>query len=327
MTRTEGVGSIVRPENAEFTVDVLEKTDLSPDIVSLTIRRSDGEVFPTWEPGAHIDLILPNGQERQYSLCGPVDEHKTWRIAVLREPDSRGGSTYVHDFLHVGHRVHVRGPRNHFALADSPRYVFAAGGIGVTPLIPMAQSAADSGADWCLIYCARSREAMAFLPELQERFGDRIVVNADDEVGLFDFAEYFAAPRADTLVYACGPTPFLDAVEKGTAGWPLNSLRVEHFSPLAVDHTTNVEFEVELAQSGRVLRVPPDCSLLDVLRGEDIPILSSCAEGTCGTCETAVISGDIDHRDAVLTPEEQATGEIMMVCVSRCSSGRLVLDL
>lgn len=307
--------------------EVAERELLTPDVVSLTLRSPDGEELPAWEPGAHIDVILPHGLTRQYSLCGEVEDRRTWRIGVLRDADSRGGSSYVHDSLMPGDTVGVAGPRNHFQLAPSPRYVFVAGGIGVTPLIPMAAAAQRGGAEWTFIYCARSRGAMGYLPELQRRFGDHLVVNADDESGLFDLAGFFAEVQPDTKVYACGPTPFLDATAAATENWPAGSVRFERFTPLEFDGAADVGFEVELARSARVLPVPADRSILSVLREEGVPILSSCTEGTCGTCEVSVLGGTIDHRDSVLSPEEQESGEMMMVCVSRCPGGRLILDL
>lgn len=327
MTSMEPALNTEALEDSIITVDVMEKADLSADIVSLTLRPSGGGELPEWEPGAHVDLLLANGQARQYSLCGDPRDRTSWRIAVLRDPASRGGSAYVHDSLHKGHRLQIRGPRNHFPLVAAPRYVFVAGGIGVTPLIPMAQAAADAGADWTLIYCARSRAAMGFLSELEDRFGDHLVVNADDESGLFDLPGYFSDVQADTSVYACGPAPFLDATEAATAAWPTGAVRFERFTGLDIDEDSNVPFEVELSRSGRVLEVAKDRSVLETVKEAGVMILSSCTEGTCGTCETAVISGEIDHRDTVLSDEERESGEMMMVCVSRSCGGRLVLDL
>jgi ferredoxin-NADP reductase len=258
-----------------------------------------------------------------------VADRTTYRIGILRDPHSRGGSTYVHETLQVGDVLEVRGPRNHFALEPSTSYVFAAGGIGVTPLIPMASEAAASGADFTILYCGRSRASMGFLDELNELFGDHLVVNADDESGLFDLAGYLREPRPGTMVYACGPAPFLDATIAAASAWPSGTVQVERFEPIEVDESSNVEFEVELASSGAVLTVPEDRSILQVLTDHDVRVLSSCTEGTCGTCEVGVLAGgdNIDHRDAVLSPEEWESGEMMMVCVSRCRRGRLLLDL
>ena len=315
-------------EEPTIEVEVTEKDWLSSAIVSLTLRAPSGEELPAWSPGAHIDLVLPVGITRQYSLCGPVEDRTSYRVGVLRDPHSRGGSRYIHDSVEPGDRLIVRGPRNHFEFEPDRRYVFAAGGIGVTPLIPMAVEAQRIGADFEFVYCARSRDAMGFLGELREMFGDKLTVNADDESGVFDLAGFFSQPTADTRVFACGPAPFLDATVRATSSWPSGTVRFERFEPLEVDESSNVAFQVELARSGRTLDVPADRSLLSVLTDTGARVLSSCTEGTCGTCEVAVLGGDpIDHRDAVLSESEQTSGEMMMVCVSRCRGGRLILDL
>lgn len=322
---TNDVATLGEPR---FEARVTEKLQASPDVVVLTLQSPGDGDLSSWTPGAHVDIALPNGLVRQYSLCGSPEDLSTYRVGILRDPGSRGGSTYIHDELSVGDTVLLRGPRNHFELVPSSRYVFIAGGIGVTPLIPMATAALHAGHVIEFIYCARSRAAMPFLSELEERFGDRLRVHADDESGLFDLEGLFRQPRPDTLVYVCGPTPFLDATIRATNDWPSGAVHFERFSALELDEDSNVPFDVELARDGRVLSVPADHSLLAVLNDNGIRVLSSCAEGTCGTCEVAVLGGDrIVHRDAVLSPEEQASGEMMMVCVSRCAGGRLLLDL
>jgi len=311
-----------------LTVRVAEKRRISRDTVALVLSSLDGAGLPSWTPGAHIDLVLPNGRTPQYSLCSSPRHDATWRVAVLRQPEGAGGSMYVHDELDVGDELLVRGPRNHFELAPSPRYAFVAGGIGVTPLVPMVEEAERSGANWTLVYCARSREALPFLVELQERYGNRVHANADDEVGLFDLATHFREIAPQTLVYACGPKPFLDATLSATAHWPADTVHFERFTPSEELSKPNEPFEVELALSGQVLQVPEDRSVLEVLREQGVPVLSSCSEGTCGTCEVTVLGGVVDHRDTVLDADERESGEMMMVCVSRAAAGeRLVLDL
>jgi len=306
---------------------VTEKYFLSEDVVSVTLASPDGAELPEWAPGSHIDLVLPGGITRQYSLCGSVDDRSVYRIGVLRDPMSRGGSSFVHDDLTVGSNYAVSAPRNHFDLVPAKRYLFLAGGIGVTPLIPMAVEAQRAGAEFTFVYCARSRAAMAFLPELEDKFNDQLVANADDECGLFDLTGQLSEPQDDTLVYACGPGPFLNATTSAASAWPQGSVHFERFEPIEFDASTNVPFEVELAHSGRVLDVPADRSVLSVLTEAGVRVLSSCTEGTCGTCEVGVLDGAVIHRDAVLSPEEQESGEMMMVCVSRCAGGRLTLDL
>ncbi|MEV6738222.1 PDR/VanB family oxidoreductase [Streptomyces sp. NPDC051104] len=292
-------------------------------VLALTLRHPLGEELPAWEPGAHVDVLLGPGLERQYSLCGDPADRQAWRIAVLREADGRGGSAHVHEQVREGDKVRVRGPRNHFPLHPSPRYRFIAGGIGITPILPMLAAAEAAGAEWTLLYGGRTRRSMAFTAEL-ERYGDRVTVAPQDETGLLDLASVLDDVPDGTLVYCCGPGPLLDAVE---GRCPAGTLRVERFQPKEQPAGDDGEFEVVLAQSGRTLTVPPHVSVLDTVRDAGVEVLFSCTEGTCGTCETDVLEGTPDHRDSVLTEEERESGETMMICVSRCRSGRLVLDL
>lgn len=306
---------------------VVERRDLAAEgVLALTLRHPLGEELPAWEPGAHIDVVLGPDLERQYSLCGdPADRH-SWRVAVLREPDGRGGSAHVHGQLEAGGKVRVRGPRNHFALQPSPRYRFVAGGIGITPILPMLAEAEASGAEWTLLYGGRTRNSMAFVEELSP-YGDKVRIAPQDEAGLLDLAAELGTPQPGTLVYCCGPGPLLDAVEERCAQWPKGSLHVERFQPKVQETGADTEFEVVLERSGRTLTVPADVSVLDTVRSAGVEVLFSCAEGTCGTCETDVLEGTPDHRDSVLTDEERETGETMLICVSRCRGKRLVLDL
>lgn len=322
--RAEPVTSTINEHDRHLVVRT--KKMLTDEIVLLTLGSVDGSSLPTWTPGSHIDLILPNGLIRQYSLCGDTLDTDSWQVAVLRDHHSRGGSQFIHDQLGEGDRLWVTGPRNHFALVDADSYLFLAGGIGVTPLVPMAAAAERAGVEWSMIYCARNRDAMAFLPSLRDRFGERIIAHADDESGLFDLAAHFRNRDDEVHVYVCGPTPFLEAALAATAHRAEGSVHFERFAALEPT-TENVAFEVELAATGTILNVPADKSVLEVLKENGVPVLSSCTEGTCGTCEVAVIDGTIDHRDTVLSSEEQDSGEMMMVCVSRCRSGKLILDL
>jgi ferredoxin-NADP reductase len=303
---------------------VVERRESAADgVLALILRHPLGEQLPAWEPGAHIDVVLGPGLERQYSLCGDPADRTAWRIAVLREPDGRGGSAHVHEQLGQGDKVRVRGPRNHFALHPAPRYRFIAGGIGITPILPMLAEAEAKGAQWTLLYGGRTRDSIAFTDELS-RYGDRVTVAPQDETGLLDLASVLDDVPEGTLVYCCGPGPLLDAVE---ARCPAGVLHLERFTPKAQETGENTEFEVELAQSGRTVTVPVDVSVLDAVRAAGVEVLFSCTEGTCGTCETEVLEGEPDHRDSVLTAEEQEAGETMMICVSRCRGKRLVLDL
>ncbi|MFC5952100.1 PDR/VanB family oxidoreductase [Pseudonocardia lutea] len=308
---------------------VLEKKEtLADGVVQLTLRDPAGADLPAWEPGAHVDLVLSGDLTRQYSLCGDPAERSVLQVAVLREPAGRGGSAHVHDVLAEGDSVRVRGPRNHFALVQAPRYLFLAGGIGITPILPMIAAAEAAGADWRLVYGGRTLASMAFRDRLEERYPDRVEVRPQDETGLLDLAALLGEPAADTAVYCCGPEPLLAAVEERCAAWPAGSLHLERFAPKAgADDGPREAFEVELAQTGTTLTVPADRSILEVVEDAGVGILSSCREGTCGTCETGVLEGVPDHRDSVLTPDEQAANDAMMICVSRSCSARLVLDL
>jgi ferredoxin-NADP reductase len=296
-------------------------------VVVLDLRDPAGAELPAWEPGAHVDLRLPGGLTRQYSLCGDPADRSVWRIGVLREPESRGGSRHVHEELHEGEEVDVRGPRNHFPLVPAPRYVFIAGGIGITPILPMIAAADAAGARWELHYGGRSRRSMAFLESLEQVSG-HLTLHPQDEVGLIDLDALLRAPQPDTLVYCCGPEPLLVAVEQRCADWPPGTLHLERFAPKDVgEPVLTGAFEVELSLSGRTLTVPPDRSILSVVEEAGVQVLSSCQEGTCGTCETAVLAGEVDHRDSLLTPDEQAANDTMFICVSRAACPKLVLEL
>ncbi|MEU0410760.1 PDR/VanB family oxidoreductase [Streptomyces griseorubiginosus] len=306
---------------AELVVDRREPA--ADGVLALTLRHPLGEQLPAWEPGAHIDVVLGPGLERQYSLCGDPADRTGWRIAVLREPAGRGGSAHVHEQLGQGDKVRVRGPRNHFALRPAPRYRFVAGGIGITPILPMLAAAEAEGAEWTLLYGGRTRQSMAFTEELS-RYGDRVTLAPQDETGLLDLPSVLDGVPEGTLVYCCGPGALLDAVE---ARCPAGLLHVERFAPKEQPAGENTQFEVELAQTGTTVTVAPDVSVLDAVRASGVEVLFSCTEGTCGTCETDVLEGTPDHRDSVLTDEEREAGETMMICVSRCRGKRLVLDL
>ncbi|SDN35229.1 Ferredoxin-NADP reductase [Streptomyces sp. cf386] len=303
---------------------VVDRREFAADgVLALILRHPLGEQLPGWEPGAHIDVVLGPELERQYSLCGDPADRTQWRIAVLREPDGRGGSAHVHEQLGQGDKVRVRGPRNHFRLEPAPRYRFIAGGIGITPILPMLAAAEAAGAEWTLLYGGRTRRSMAFTEELG-RHGGRVTVAPQDESGLLDLASALDDVPDGTLVYCCGPGPLLDAVEERC---PSGVLHIERFQAKEQPVGEDGEFEVELARSGLTLTVTPGVSLLDTVRAAGVEVLYSCTEGTCGTCETDVLDGTPDHRDSVLTPEEQESGETMMICVSRCRGQRLVLDL
>jgi ferredoxin-NADP reductase len=314
---------------SEFEADVRVETkrQIAEGVVELRLREVGDHPLPPWAPGAHIDLLLDGAPTRQYSLCGETADHHVWRVGVLRDPNGRGGSQYVHDQLRQGDTVRVRGPRNNFPLVSSPRYLFIAGGIGITPILPMIAAADAAGADWRLVYGGRQRASMAFLDALAAH-GERVSVRPQDETGLLDLDTLLGSPQPDTLVYCCGPEPLLAAVEERCASWPPRSLHVERFAakPLT-EPVLSGAFEVELAQSELTLTVPPDRSVLSVVEEAGVGVLYSCSEGTCGTCEVPVLDGEPDHRDSVLNDDERQANDCMMICVSRSRTPRLVLDL
>jgi ferredoxin-NADP reductase len=310
----------------EFTVVVSGTSEVADGVLSITLTPADGDQLPSWTPGAHIDVLLPIGLERQYSLCGDTADAASWRIAVLREPGGRGGSAYIHDRLRVGHRLRVRGPRDNFPMVAAARYLFIAGGVGITPILPMICAARRRGATWTLVYGGRTRGSMAFLPEL-ETYGPRMVCCPQDEFGLLDLDAILAEPDTFTQVYCCGPESLIAAVEERCGDWPPGALHVERFAPRAVTAAPARSFEVVLARSGLTLQVPADQSVLDVVLDAGIEVLSSCEEGTCGTCETRVLGGEPEHLDSILTSDQQRENASMMICVSRCKGERLLLDL
>ena len=323
MTTTQ---TIVREHEADLVVQDAET--VADGVVVLTLADPNGAELPPWTPGAHIDFVLTGDLVRQYSLCSSPSKPNVWRVGVLRDPNSRGGSEKVHIALTAGSMVRVRGPRNHFPLVASGRYLFVAGGIGITPMLPMIAEANAAGSDWRLLYGGRERASMAFLDELGQ-YGGRVTIVPQDEEGMLDLESILGRPQPDTLVYCCGPEGLLRAVEKFCEKWPSGTLHIERFTAKPQEPTAEVDssFELVLQRSGLTVQVPPDKSVLTVIREAGVSVLASCLEGICGTCETEVIDGDVDHRDSVLNEEERASNEYMMVCVSRCRSPRLTLDL
>ncbi|MTD55487.1 2Fe-2S iron-sulfur cluster binding domain-containing protein [Amycolatopsis sp. RM579] len=303
------------------------------DIISLDLVRPDDGVLPAWEPGAHLVLVLPSGTARQYSLCGARADRHVYRVAVQLEHEGRGGSLEVHRDLRVGQQVQVREPRNNFAVPDAPGYLFLAGGIGITPLLPMIERAVTSGRGARLVYGARSADRMAFGRELSRLLpAPARCFLPEDEHGRVNCAEAVADLPDGWLVCGCGPGGMLAALTAACAERGISDrLYLESFAgdamPLAVgDHKADQPVEVELRRSGRTVIVPAGTTVLEGIR-EFCSVLSSCTEGYCGTCEVNVLDGVPDHRDSVLTDDERATNRTMMVCVSRANSSRLVLDI
>jgi ferredoxin-NADP reductase len=309
------------------TLRVTAKQQVAEDVLSLELAAPHGGRLRDWTPGAHIDLTLPNGMTRQYSLCGDRWDPFHYRVGVLREQAGRGGSAYVHDELQVGDRVGVGGPRNNFPLVPSQQYLFVAGGIGITPLLAMVAQAELLGADWRLLYGGRRRASMAFLDELGA-YRERVHVVPQDEFGLLDLPGFLGDPRSGVRVYACGPAPLLAAMERACADWPAHTLRTERFVAAELGSPVRrTPFEVELARTGTTVTVAPQTSVLDAVASAGVEVLSSCRQGICGTCETTVLAGEPDHRDALLDDRERQANDCMFICVSRARSDRLVLDL
>lgn len=306
---------------------VAEVRPEAADVVSVRLAGVDGAPLPLWSPGEHLDLVLPSGRVRQYSLCGDPADRGTYRIAVRRLPDGGGGSVEVHT-LTTGDRVTVHGPRQAFPLLSAPRYLFLAGGIGITPILPMVRAAAAAGLDWRLVYLGRDRGSMPFLDELAV-YGDRVLVRTDDEhdgppAGA-ELLGYASGPGS--VGYCCGPPPMLGGVraamrELGPGG-AVDVLHAERFAPPPV--LGGRELTVELARSGGSLVVPSDRSVLEVVRERLPDVAYSCRQGFCGTCKVRVLAGGVEHRDHALGPRERA--DTMTICVSRATGDRLVLDL
>ncbi|NUU26213.1 MAG: oxidoreductase [Streptomycetaceae bacterium] len=315
----------------ETPLVVARRDEVASGVVQLTLTQppeAAGRPLPAWTPGAHIDLVLPNGLTRQYSLCGDPDDSSAWQIAVLREPNGRGGSAYVHDKLTAGTPITTRGPRNNFALEKAASYLFVAGGIGITPILPMLRAAHAAGADWQLLYGGRTRASMAFRDELTALGTDngRVRICPEDETGLLDING--ALETEARHVYCCGPEGLLAAVEHHCTARPDVSLHVERFKPREdFADAQSTAFEVHLRQSARTIVVPPETSILEAVEAAGVMVLSSCREGTCGTCETDVLEGTPEHRDSLLTEQDRAANETMLICVSRSRGPRLVLDL
>jgi ferredoxin-NADP reductase len=299
-------------------------------VVSIGLGASDGSPLPDWAPGAHIDLHLPSGLVRSYSLHGDPRDRGLYHIAVLNVENGRGGSAEVHRIAAPGVELPASVPLNSFDMKSASHYLFIAGGIGVTPLLPMALAASRAGEPWTFVYGGRTRTSMAFLDRLSALPGGHLEVVPQDELGLPDLARSFAAAPAGAAAYCCGPDGMLTAAtDVGASIRPDVAVHIERFAapadPAAGDRDR--PFEVELARSGLTIQVPVGVSVLDAVRARIPGVMSNCEQGICSSCETAVLAGTPDHRDSVLTPKEKAVNRYMMICVSRSLTPRLVLDL
>jgi ferredoxin-NADP reductase len=319
---------ITESAHLDLELVVAAVTQESTGVVSLTLADPNGTPLPEWHPGAHIDLVLSEDLVRQYSLCG-VPGDPTWRVGVLREPNSRGGSVHVHERVAPGDRIEVRGPRNNFPLVEAPSYLFIAGGIGVTPMLAMLRSVHAAGTPWRFIYGGRTREGMAFVDEVLGH-GDGVVLWPEDTHGFLPLQEEIQALTHDAVVYCCGPEPLIAAVEKVCADLGRPAPLVERFAPKQQDDVAEGSerpFTVVVNSTGARYEVPVGTTILEVFENNGVYADSSCQEGVCGTCEQRIISGTVDHRDSLLSEKERAANEFMMICVSRATSAELVLDM
>jgi ferredoxin-NADP reductase len=313
--------SRVRPVPRTQSAVVTKRELVAPDVVALTLSDPGGRLLPSWTPGAHIDIALPSGRRRQYSLCGPPGRRTDYRIAVRRIADGGGGSIEMHAAFDAGDTLAFEGPRNAFYLGTAEHdALFVIGGIGVTPMLPMIQVAQQRRTDWRAIYAGRSREYMPFLDEVMSVAPDRVTVWADDEHGgVAGVDDLLAGAGPTTAVYVCGPAGMLDAVRvaRNEHAAPLH---YERFSPPPV--VDGAPFELELARSRRLLNVPANRSALDVMLDHDPTTPYSCQQGYCGTCKVKVLAGQVDHRGRTVVADDE-----MLVCMSRAKGERLVLDV
>jgi ferredoxin-NADP reductase len=329
MHGTIGAGAAVSAQES-LTVQVTDVRAEARDVMTLELRAGGGGELPPFEPGAHLDLHLPNGLVRQYSLTNDWRERDRYVIGVGRAADSRGGSEFVHTSIRAGMQLNISAPRNNFALdPQAGSYLFIAGGIGITPIMAMIRWCVANRKEWRLIYAARSRQRTAFYEELCALGGDRIHFHFDDERGqVLDASQAISEWSEGQRIYCCGPDPLMNAVKSLTEHLPSGAVRFEWFTaPVADQDLPSDSFEVELARSNTKLVVPAGKSILEVLEENGFDIPFSCREGLCGTCVTNVCSGEPDHRDYVLSDEERESGKLMTVCCSRSKSPVLVLDL
>ena len=319
-------------------VRVAAKTVEALDIVTLELVAVDGKPLPAFSAGSHVDVLLPDGKggagiTRQYSLCNDPSEAHRYQIAVLRDPATRGGSQAVHDRVNVGDVLQISAPKNHFSLAhDAKKHLLLAGGIGVTPILCMAERLAQTGGNFEMHYATRTPERTAFQARIAaSNFAQRVQFHFDsgDAAQKLDLQALLTKPEQGTHLYVCGPKGFMDAV-LGSAraqGWPESQLHYEFFGAAVAVSDSDAGFEVKLASSGRIIQIAKDKTVTKALAEAGVEILMSCEQGVCGTCLTRVLEGTPDHKDQYLTPEEQAANDQFLPCCSRSKTPMLVLDL
>lgn len=316
-------------------VRVARKHQEAQDIASFELERVDGEALPPFSAGSHIDVHLPasaGGLVRQYSLCNPPHEQHRYRIAVLRDAQSRGGSAGMHDQVHEGDEITISTPRNHFALHPAGRTLLVAGGIGVTPLLCMAQRLAATQASFALHYCTRSRERTAFAQEIAASplaAHTHFHYDDGDASQKLDLLPLLMEAGDDARLYVCGPSGFIDHVVQTAKNlaFPEDRIHLEYFGAAPTAKAGDGSFEVRIASSGLTCTVPAGVTVVEALREKGVDIMTACEQGVCGTCITRVLEGEVDHRDMYLTEEERACNDQFTPCCSRARSAVLVLDL
>lgn len=316
----------------DFEVEVVAREDEAEGICSFTLVAVGNSVLPPYTAGSHIDVETKPGTVRQYSLCGDPRQAMAWRIGVLREENSRGGSQAMHDNVQVGSRLRVSPPKNHFELVDAPHSVLVAGGIGITPILAMAKELSSRGASFEVHYCGRTEAKMAFRDEIAfSNYGSRSKIYTNDAPKDAQFDATVVAGNAPSTshLYVCGPAGFMDYVlgAAASAGWSAERLHREHFSGVAVDTSNDGAFEVQLVKTGISISIPAGKSVLEMLLQAGVDVNFSCENGVCGTCLTRVVEGIPDHRDTYLTVDERAANDQFTPCCSRSKTPVLAIDL
>ena len=313
------------PQMIEMRVQ--KRRSLTPNIAEFTLVPVDeAKELSPFTAGAHITVETPSGAMRRYSIVNDGAFPESYVIAVKREPNSRGGSSSMHDDAQEGAVLKIGEPENSFPLHNAPNYLLIAGGIGVTPIYAMAQHLKSEGKPFRVIYCSRTAEETAYLEEMRAAFGANIIFHHDegDLEKVYDFWDHFEEPGAGH-VYCCGPQPLMEEIKALSGHWPEGRVHFEDFKPVEVVRADDQPFNVTLADSGKTIEVPSDRSILEALREAGVKTVSSCESGTCGTCRCKLIEGEADHRDMVLMDEEKDSQ--IMICVSRAKSGDLTIAL
>lgn len=306
---------------------IVDRIEQSTSVTEFVLERADGSRLPDWAPGAHIDIVLPSGKIRQYSLCGDRWAPHQYRIAVQREDHGSGGSVEIHEEVQQGDVVSFGGPRNNFRLAPATHYRFIAGGIGITAMLPMIAQAEKLNVAWQLLYLGKTADRMAYR-NLAEQYPQQVTMHTSFDKGRASIQRWLGELPEDTMVYACGPETMLEALPEECAQLPNHFVRTERFTNTLADATVSSEpYEIELYRSGKVIQAPGTTPVIDALAKAGVNVITSCSKGVCGTCEVEVVDGEIDHRDAILDDDERAANTCMFPCVSRALSKRLVLDL